>query len=276
MFGDKSTRRTDAHLDTLKRIRRLARSRRARDDEDAMFVEGVRNFLQCNDRAAKIETAVVCPGLLTSVAGQTVLRRLKRDGCPIVRVGFDAFRSISVLPKASGIGLIIRQPWGSLDPTPDRAIWICVEHIRSPGNLGTLMRSCAAVEAAGVIIIGNEIDPFDPAVVRASMGSIFDVRVVRTSATQLRSWARSEHIRIIGATAEGMCLYRDAAYTERCVLMLGHERNGLSPSQMSLCDTTIRIPISPVVDSLNVGVAGSLLLYEAAARSELTPSPLQS
>ena len=80
----------------------------------------------------RLLTMFLLVGLLTSVAGQTVLRRIKRTGCPVVRVGYDAFRSISALPKASGIGLIIRQPWGSLEPVSDRSVWICVERIRSP------------------------------------------------------------------------------------------------------------------------------------------------
>jgi len=125
-----------------------------------------------------------------------------------------------------------------------------------------LMRTSAATGAAGFILIGDSIDPFDPAVVRATMGSLFKQMIVRTSLDQLRQWLRMNKVDVIGASPDGFEDYREASYTRPAVLMLGSERKGLTEEQRGLCNRIVRIPMIEGMDSLNVAVAGSLLLYE--------------
>lgn len=159
---------------------------------------------------------------------------------------------------------IFRQPAISLsDINPKDAIcWTAVSHLRSPGNFGTLIRTSAAVGAGGFILIGDDIDPFDPNVIRATMGAVFKQRIVRARFEEFRKWIRQHRLPVIGASPGGTLSYDLASYNPPTVLMLGNEHSGLSENERSLCGQLVRIPMAPEMDSLNVAVAGSLLLYE--------------
>jgi len=124
------------------------------------------------------------------------------------------------------------------------------------------MRTSAASGAAGFILIGDSIDPFDPAVVRATMGALIKQMIVRTSINQLRQWLRMNKVDVIGASPDGLEDYRKVSYSRPALLMLGSERKGLTDEQRGMCSRVVRIPMIEGMDSLNVAVAGSLLMYE--------------
>jgi TrmH family RNA methyltransferase len=140
--------------------------------------------------------------------------------------------------------------------------WVALSQVRSPGNFGSLVRTAAATGAAGFILLGNSVDPFDPTVVRATMGALFQQQLVRTDVERLRLWVQQHHLQVIGAAPDGTLEYDQVRYTRPTVLMLGGERRGLTADQRAVCQQIVRIPMVQGVDSLNLAVAGSLLLYE--------------
>jgi len=139
---------------------------------------------------------------------------------------------------------------------------MAVGQIRTPGNLGTLMRSAYAAGAAGFFFLGDGADAFHPQAVRASMGAIFGLPLVRTNVTNLRRWTQEHGVQVIGASPDGDVLFNRTHYGARVMLMIGEERRGLTAEQRTLCDQLVRIPMQDNLDSLNAAVAGSLLLYE--------------
>ena len=147
--------------------------------------------------------------------------------------------------------------------------------MRSPGNLGTLIRTSEAVGGAGFIFIGGSVDPFDPDVVRASMSSLFNQKFVRTSLSALRHWICDRKISTIGASPDGMTDFHQFNYPPSTLVFLGEERQGLTPQQRDLCQHLVRIPMVGAVDSLNLAVAGSLLMYEIY-KSRTSSIPLHS
>ncbi|HVH98479.1 MAG TPA: RNA methyltransferase [Enhygromyxa sp.] len=179
----------------------------------------------------------------------------------------DEFESLSSSAEPAGIGAVVRMPWAELPERPKRGPWLCFESVRSYGNLGSALRSAVAFEAGGVAILGDALDPFDPAVVRATMGAIFHVPIVRTDPIALRRWCRRQRALIIGTSAKGRTDLRDLRVQPPSVLMIGHERGGMSELQRELCDDVVRIPISARVDSLNLATATTVLLYESWWRS---------
>src|SRR6185369_6509036 len=105
----------------------------------------------------------------------------------------------------------------------DNPCWTALSHVRSPGNLGTLMRTSAATGAAGFILLGDSIDPFDPAVIRPTMGAIFKQTLVRTAVDQLAPWIRKHNIQVIGASPDGLINYDQVSYQRPALLLLGGE-----------------------------------------------------
>jgi TrmH family RNA methyltransferase len=243
------------------------RERQTRDARGLYVAEGVRFLCAAADSSSAFAGLLICPSLMSGTLPFTIITRAQKAGCPVLRCPEHQFKDLAATHDAQGVIMVMRQP---REPLPDRVgrndLWLGVESILSPGNLGTLLRAAEAAGATGLIAFGNPIeraDPFDPATVRASMGSIFSHRYVATNHRDFRRWQRRYELTVVGATGEAKVDYRSLSYRRPTVLMLGHERSGLSDGQRATCDALVRIPMQGRPDSLNVAMAGTILLYEA-------------
>jgi RNA methyltransferase, TrmH family len=249
---------------TLARAKRLYQNRADRDASKLFFIEGVRNFVRVSDNRFELVTILFSEKLLTAPLARKLVRRARRDGIPTINLTPEQFRQISYTERASGIAAIVKQRWSQLEAISPRAglCWLALEMVRSAGNLGTLIRTSEAVGGAGLILIGDRIDPYDPDVMRASMSGVFSQQLVRTSFDRLADWLQRHRCQVIGASPEGKTDLHQFDYPRSTVLFLGEERQGLTSQQRQLCHHLVRIPMVGDADSLNLGVAGSLMLYE--------------
>ena len=238
------------------------------------FVEGVRNVVHAIESGFHIETLVYSEKLLIVPIARRLVRDQCRSGTPTLQISPEVFRRVSMTPRASGVGAVVGQRWSPLHRASPRAglCWVVLEAIRSEGNLGSLIRTSEAVGGAGFIFVGPQIDPFSPGAVRASMGALFRQTLIRTNEHSLRNWVRRHRCRVVGASPEGLADLHGFHYPRPTILVLGEERQGLTPLQRDLCSDLVRIPMVGGADSLNLGVAGSLFLYEVyRARSVRRP-----
>jgi TrmH family RNA methyltransferase len=166
---------------------------------------------------------------------------------------------------------VVRMPEddpGRIRLGPDLLV-VVMDSPSNPGNLGTLVRSCDALGAHGVLVTGHAVDVYDPVVVTASRGSLFAVPVVR-----LESSVAVERFVATVRAALGRCVVVGADetsgvdvsthdFTPPTIIVLGNEARGLGRAHKAICDSLVRIPMSGSASSLNVSVAASILLYEA-------------
>jgi TrmH family RNA methyltransferase len=256
----------------LARLRLLRQQRLLRDKTQTFVIEGIRQFVQACDAGFTFDTLVVSDALLRhGLAGKLVRRLCRQPGVRRVALTPEQFRSISTLERASGVAGIVRQRWTRLDDArPGQVGWLVVDHIRSAGNLGTILRTAEACGMSGVLFVDDACDPFDPAVVRASMGGVFHLQLVRTRPRELGFWLARHDVQTIGlspsATQPWHTLPRGTSYA----IALGEERAGLSSPLRRLCDAELRLPMSGHADSLNVAVAAGVMMYELVrVRGEL-------
>ena len=250
----------------IKAIRVLSQRKR-RQETGLFFAEGIRLTGEAVQTGIVIETLVVAPELLRSDFGWDTVRRAREEGVEILEVGADVFRSLSGKDGPAGIGVVARQRWTALDEADAAAFkrslgWVVLEDVGNPGNLGSILRTCEAVGASGVILLGDTADPYDPASVRGSMGSIFTRRVIRTSFESLINWRNKLDIPMVGASDAATVDYREAGYAPPVLLCLGSEQHGLSEAHLAACDQVVRIPMVGRADSLNLSVAAGVLLYD--------------
>jgi TrmH family RNA methyltransferase len=248
-------------------VRALAH-RKARDRSGSFWVEGVRQFVQAFDAQYPFESVVHSRVLLKSDLAEMLARRLVARGVRRVAVTPEQFRTVCTTERASGIGAVARQRWTPLNEVvaePGRPVLV-VEALRSAGNLGTILRTAEATGVAGVVFLSPAADPFDPAVVRASMGGIFHLHLVRTDHRRLAEWAAKRGVRVVGLSPDAPLLWTQLDTTRPVALVLGEERTGLSPAGRALCRQTVRLPMTGRADSLNVGVAAGVMLYEFVRR----------
>jgi TrmH family RNA methyltransferase len=207
----------------LSTIERLQSDRRYRDTNGLFFVEGVRNFIEAVDHRFSFDALIYSERLLTNPIARKLVRRLKRSGVPFARVTPEQFRRVSKTERASGVGAILRQQIQRLDQiTLDKhQCWTALSHVRSPGNFGTLVRTSAATGAGGFILLGDSIDPFDPAAVRPTMGALFKQTLVRTTADQLRPGFENTAFKSLAPT-DGPVGYHRVSYRVALLLLGGN------------------------------------------------------
>lgn len=254
----------DLHHNLLERALALG-ERAARDATASFVVEGVRFVCSALSAGWPMERIFVSRRLLTSGAGKKAIKQAAQLGIPITYISPACFRHISHARRASGLLAIASQQWADLSQLSRArapALWLGVRHLQTTGNLGTIIRTAEATCAAGVVLLGKTLDPFDAASVRASMGAQFHVPMVRTTHAALRE---AQAVRVLGTSASAPHAVWE---TELCtpgatVVLLGHERHGLTDEERAMSEALIGIPMGGKMSSLNAGVAASLVLYEA-------------
>ncbi|WP_164155862.1 TrmH family RNA methyltransferase [Sandarakinorhabdus rubra] len=143
-------------------------------------------------------------------------------------------------------------------------LWLVAENLKDPGNFGTMLRTCDATGAGGVILLDQSCDPFSVEAVRASMGALFSRQVGRATGAEFFQWLRAGEGQLVGAAlGEASVDYRAHRYAAPCFLFMGNEQSGLPDAYAAQCDALVKLPMLGTADSLNVAVCAGVLLYHA-------------
>ena len=249
----------------LKAIRKLADAKE-RNSTGTFLAEGLRVVGQAVDSEANIVELLWSDELLISDYGKSLISQLsKNPSIEISELSRDAFESLARKDKPQGIAAVIRQEWHSLVKLQAirNGVWVALEAVQNPGNLGTILRTCDAVGAKGLILLDHSTDPYDPAAIKASMGAIFTIPIYKSNFDELQYFLKANpNLQTIGTSdkANQDCFEYD--YPEPLLLMMGSEREGLSQNYMALCQNMISIPMEGQNDSLNLSVATGVMLYQ--------------
>jgi RNA methyltransferase, TrmH family len=203
-----------------------------------------------------------------SVGEQPLVRRLAATaharGGGVIAVSEAVLGKISRRDNPQTVlGVFEQRLMPAKDIRPQRDdVWVALEGIRDPGNLGTIVRTADAVGAAGVILVGETVDPFSPEAVRATMGSIFAVPLARTSKAEFALLANNWRGTIVGTHLAATADYRTCKYRSPVLLLMGGEQAGLTEEAARLCTDLVKIPMAGKADSLNLAVATAVMLFE--------------
>ncbi len=249
----------------IKTIRSLARKKH-RDEAGVFVAEGLKLIVEARDLGWTIETLVIAKSavgspLIDSSAAQTVAA-----GGLVLQVSGKVLEAISRRDNPQNAIAVIRQKHTALSSVTAQPtdLWIALDRVRDPGNLGTIIRTADATGARGLILVGECTDPFAIETVRATMGSVFAVPVVKTTTEAFLAWRKGWPGQVVGTHLEGSVDYRTVDYANGPVLLLmGNEQQGLSDALAAACTTLARIPQAGRADSLNLAVAAGVMMFEA-------------
>jgi TrmH family RNA methyltransferase len=141
-------------------------------------------------------------------------------------------------------------------------LYIALDAVQDPGNLGTILRTSDAVGGKGVILLDHSTDPFDLATVRGSMGAIFSQQLVKATLAEFGEWKKRCKCKVIGTSGAATHTYHQYPFSMPMVLLMGSERQGLTEAHVALCDDVVKIPMVGRSDSLNLAIATAVVLYE--------------
>jgi TrmH family RNA methyltransferase len=244
----------------IKRIRSLAADRKERRRERMFMVEGVRLVGDALAHGAELTLALYAPDLLEGTAeGRALLARLAgMPGAHTATAQAIAAAADTVHPQ----GVVALARWPQVAPEAPGIILV-VEAAQDPGNLGALLRSAEAVGVASVICTSGTVDVYSPKVVRAAMGAHFRLAIEQDLGWETVAERLTAVDHVYAADADAAMPYYAADWRQPCALVLGNEAHGLSEDARAHATRAIGIPMRGGAESLNLAVAGSVILFEA-------------
>jgi len=258
---------TSTHNPKVKYLRAL-RLRKYREREGRYLIEGIRIVEEALTTGAPVEMLVYAPGLLVSERAKALVERAAH--IERLAVSPAVFESLSVREGPQGIAAVVRiegRPLESIAPKPD-LLAIVAYQLQDPGNLGSIIRTADAAGASGVIIVEPSADLYDPQTVRATMGSLYALPIVRLGEEEaLFRWfealrAAQPSLRVVATSAHGPALFYEADYRGPVVLLVGNEQEGLPSAARERADIVAKLPMFGRATSLNVSAAAAAMVYE--------------
>ena len=237
--------------------------RKYRNKFNLFVAEGIRICREAIDNGWNIKY-LLCD---KDNSGDDLLVNLSHEvlnrGGDVLEVKPSILSKISHKENPQKVLAVVEQKWDYLPKVTSSEIWVALECIRDPGNLGTILRTIDAVGAKGCILIDNCTDPFSYECVRASMGAIFNVSIVSVNSNDFIQWKKESVFNLIGTSLNNASSYTRASWKLPFVLLMGNEQQGLSDKIVAQCDQLIKIPMLGSSDSLNLAVSTGVALYES-------------
>lgn len=236
---------------------------------DAVALEGLWALRRAVAAGVPIDALFVCLALLRGDEARAMLPRLQAVGVGTYEVSERVLRRMVDREGPDGLAAIARLPQASLAELPvDRTSRVVIaDSFELAGNLGTIIRTADGSGSLAVVLTDRRVRLNHPLVVKASMGTIFSVPVISATRAEALAWLRAADFTVVAAHPAARISYRDIDYVGPVAIVLGSERYGLDAYWQSAADQVVHIPMLGAADSLNVGHAGALLLYEALHRS---------
>lgn len=255
---------TGLHNKSVKEVAALLGKKKERDRQGLFVVEGRKMF-------GEAPTAWISRVYIAQSAEKQMYAQYgeRLSGLACETVTDEVFSRMSDTVTPQGILCLVRQPHYDIEEMlqetcKKHVLFILLEDIRDPGNLGTIFRTAEAAGIDGVIMSSRTVDIYNPKTIRSTMGSVYRVPFLYTESLldvihKLREREVSVYAAHLGAAAD----YDDWDYRKSTAFLVGNEANGLREETAACADWLLRIPMEGRVESLNAAVASSLLLYEA-------------
>lgn len=249
---------------TVKAVRAL-HLRKARDESGLFVAEGLKNVTEGVDLGHAPQILLFGKDAAAHPLTRKAIAATLAAGGEALEVTQDILAKVSRRDNPQAVVGVFRQRFAALaDLTPQSAdVWVALHRVRDPGNLGTIVRTADAAGCGAVILVGECCDPYSVEAVRATMGSIFAVPIVRASEAEFAAWRGGWPGSVVGTLLSAAVDHRQADYVRPVLILMGNEQQGLPPEMAALTDINVKIPMRGRADSLNLSVATGVMIYAA-------------
>jgi TrmH family RNA methyltransferase len=206
---------------------------------------------------------LVAPQLAGAPRGPALLDEARRSGVELAEVDEREFASAAETDSPQGVLAIGEIPETTLSDLtlPDRARLVVLDAVQDPGNVGTILRTAAALDATAVLAMPGTVDLWNAKVVRGAMGALFHRPALICTWPEVDTFLAPNAVALWGADAAGTPL-DEMTPPARLAILVGNEGAGLTPEGLARVARRVALPISSAVESLNVAVATGILLYQ--------------
>jgi TrmH family RNA methyltransferase len=254
-------------LSTLRDLQR----RKARGRRGLAPVEGIRLVEEALAAGLAFRGAVVSTALARTTRGAELREELEQRGIPVEEVSERTFAQIADTETPQGIVAVVQsKKWTAADvAVAAGGALLVIDGVQDPGNVGTLIRTAYALGAAGTVVLRGTADVHSPKTMRAAMGASFRHPVVAMDDNAFIAWARKAGVTLWATAADGIPIERALRDLRAAVggggpiaVIVGSEGAGIRPALNAIAARRVAIPLAPGAESLNVGVAAGILLYQ--------------
>lgn len=255
---------TSLQNERVKFIRSLE-MRKVRKETGLFVAEGAAILITARDNGFVPRTLIYQAGTAESGVYRGLVAWALKAGAEVLEVSDAVLTKLASKDNPQTMLATFEQRWGEQPVTREGVpgdTWLALEEIRDPGNLGTILRTVDAVGAKGVILVGASCDPYSGEAIRATMGSVFAVPLVRMDRPAFLNLVAAWKGDVIGTHLDGRDDFRAVTYKAPTLIVMGSEGPGLSAELASSCTRLVKIPMAGRLDSLNLAVATALMLYQ--------------
>ncbi len=246
----------------IKSIAKL-HQKKYRDAENKFICSGFNIVEEAIDNKYDME----CVVLREDLRKHEIFEKIMAQNIDVFLVSREVMKKISDTENTQGIMAVFKKP-NNLPKFSERKRLTVVDRIQDPGNLGTIIRSAAAAGFSAVIIVKGTVDVYSPKVVRAAAGTIFRMPIVfMDSAECVSQYLKEQGCKLFVTKVDSGISYYDADFKADMAIVIGNEGNGVSDEMTGMADEFLNIPMSADVESLNAGIAASILMFEAARQN---------
>ena len=247
----------------IKNIRKL-KEKKYRDLENAYIIEGIKLVKEAIAEKAKIKQIVMCENFADNqeIGKETLYEIAKYN---LIYVTEKVFGLITEVKTPQGIIAVIeKNKTNKIDYSQD--IIIALDDLQDPGNLGTILRTADSANLNQIILSKNSADPYNPKVVRSTMGGIFRVNIIEVDKLEetLKEIQKNKFKIMVTSLDTNNSIY-DVDYNKK-VIVIGNEANGVSKEVQAMADEKVKIPMLGKTESLNAAVAAGIMIYEYVRR----------
>ena len=246
--------------ETIKYIKKL-KEKKYREETNCYIIEGIKLVKEAIEENAKIKYILICEDCDDAVKlEQNLLYDIAKNNC--LYVTKKLFLSISDVTTPQGVLAVIEKKKGTEQIDYNDDIIVALDGIQDPGNLGTILRTVDSANLKQIILSKNSADPYNPKVVRSTMGAIFRVNIIEAeNLAEILKEIKKHNFDVVVTSLETEESIYNLEYKNK-IIVIGNEANGVSKEIQEIADKKVKIPMLGKTESLNGCVASGIMVYE--------------
>ncbi len=244
-------------------LRKLYKNRE-RKKAEVFLVEGFKECIRGLRSPFEVESIYYCPDIISDSQWGEIEATLSKD-VEIFELDKSVYEKLAYRQDTEGVIALFKKKHFSLDnlfKKNHQHLFVVLEGVEKPGNLGAVLRTADAVGVDAIFITESKVDQYNPNVIRASLGGVFTIPVISTTNSELKEWLKLNYVKSYAAALPSYSNIYDLNFKEDIALIFGTESTGLDDFWLHHADTTFTIPMQGIVDSLNISVSVAVGVYE--------------
>jgi TrmH family RNA methyltransferase len=247
---------------TVKAVRAL-HLRKEREESGLFLAEGLKIVIEAIDLGHAPRILLYGPDAAQHPMLKRAVTAATQAQGEVIEVSREVLEKVSKRDNPQAVIAVFPQVFTKLTEIDPHSApcWVALQAVRDPGNLGTIVRTADSAGCGGVILVGDCTDPYSVEAVRATMGSVFAVKLAKATVDEFLAWRETWPGSVAGTLLSATTDYRQADYKKPAMILMGNEQQGLPPDLAAACDVTVKIPMRGRADSLNLSVATGIMIY---------------